>query len=59
MLFHEHPKREGAELLKLRSEGNRVTLVVLNYAFGQKRIQLWYDESGRAPDPLHDIILEM
>lgn len=60
MLFRElTPDPECHEITKWRSEGGRVTVVILNYAFGQQRIQLWYDRTGCALDELTDIILEM
>jgi hypothetical protein len=60
MLFHAvTPSQDSVEQLRWNSAGGRVRIVVLNYAFGQNRIQLHFSDDGAVRDVETSIILEM
>jgi len=50
---------DSTQFEEIRSKGGRITIAGLNYAFGQYRIQVWFDKTGCAPAELTDIVLEM
>jgi hypothetical protein len=57
--FASRPPSDGVILEENVSDNGRVVLAILDYMFGQRRIQVWFDPTGKAPAHQTEIVLEM
>ncbi len=59
MKFASRPPSDEHTLEENVSDNGRIILAIRDYMFGQRRIQVWFDPSGKAPAHQTEIILEM